>query len=195
MWQSEWKGMVYALGRVHPHVIVLWWKYLWSRHQILRHFDPFFHSPLPHGIRTDAAEVCLFTKDEPNMTPDQTERFYKKLLTVKGVERITEVLPKSLQDIFCSRNKKASVLLQGQTCLPGGCVVFQWFLFCLSLRWYPSRCLRLNTSHLKPSEGYWGILTSSWRIHAFAASCPLTSANTSTRAKSELNVTQCTAQL
>ncbi|XP_061087828.1 ribosomal L1 domain-containing protein 1 isoform X1 [Conger conger] len=49
--------------------------------------------PLPHGMRTDTAEVCLFTKDEPNMTGDQTERFYKKLLTVKGVERITEVIP------------------------------------------------------------------------------------------------------
>ncbi|KAG5854416.1 hypothetical protein ANANG_G00037610 [Anguilla anguilla] len=49
--------------------------------------------PLPHGIRTDTAEVCLFTRDEPNMTPDQTERFYKKLLTVKGVKRITEVIP------------------------------------------------------------------------------------------------------
>ncbi|KAJ8246034.1 hypothetical protein GJAV_G00262940 [Gymnothorax javanicus] len=49
--------------------------------------------PLPNGIRTDTSEVCLFTKDEPNMTPDQTERFYKKLLTVKGVKRITEVMP------------------------------------------------------------------------------------------------------
>ncbi|KAJ8363872.1 hypothetical protein SKAU_G00127030, partial [Synaphobranchus kaupii] len=49
--------------------------------------------PLPHGIRTDTAEVCLFTKDEPNMTADQTERFYKKLLTVNGVKRITEVIP------------------------------------------------------------------------------------------------------
>ncbi|KAJ8413620.1 hypothetical protein AAFF_G00081270 [Aldrovandia affinis] len=49
--------------------------------------------PLPNGMRTDTGEVCLFTKDEPNMTADQTERFYKKLLTEKGVKRVTEVIP------------------------------------------------------------------------------------------------------
>ncbi|KAI1896039.1 hypothetical protein AGOR_G00090700 [Albula goreensis] len=49
--------------------------------------------PLPHGIRSDTAEVCLFTKDEPNMTPDQTERFYKKLLSERGDKRVTEVIP------------------------------------------------------------------------------------------------------
>uniref|UniRef100_A0A4W5JNV3 Ribosomal L1 domain-containing protein 1 n=1 Tax=Hucho hucho TaxID=62062 RepID=A0A4W5JNV3_9TELE len=49
--------------------------------------------PLPHGIRTEADEVCLFTRDEPNMTPDQTQRFYKKLLTERGVKNITEVIP------------------------------------------------------------------------------------------------------
>uniref|UniRef100_A0A3P8YTP1 Ribosomal L1 domain containing 1 n=1 Tax=Esox lucius TaxID=8010 RepID=A0A3P8YTP1_ESOLU len=49
--------------------------------------------PLPHGFRTDTDEVCLFTRDEPNMTPDQTQRFYKKLLAEKGVKNITEVIP------------------------------------------------------------------------------------------------------
>ncbi|KAG7491920.1 hypothetical protein MATL_G00008520 [Megalops atlanticus] len=49
--------------------------------------------PLPHGIRSDTGEVCLFTKDEPSMTPDQTERFYKKLLTEKGVKGVTEIMP------------------------------------------------------------------------------------------------------
>uniref|UniRef100_A0A3B4BDG8 Ribosomal L1 domain-containing protein 1 n=1 Tax=Periophthalmus magnuspinnatus TaxID=409849 RepID=A0A3B4BDG8_9GOBI len=41
--------------------------------------------PLPHGQRSDTDEVCLFTRDEPNMTPDQTQRFYKKLLEQRGV--------------------------------------------------------------------------------------------------------------
>ncbi|KAG5262503.1 hypothetical protein AALO_G00275830 [Alosa alosa] len=49
--------------------------------------------PLPHGIRTENGEVCLFTRDEPNMTTDQTERFYKKLLTERGVKNVTEVMP------------------------------------------------------------------------------------------------------
>lgn len=49
--------------------------------------------PLPHGQRPDTDEVCLFTRDEPNMTADQTQRFYKKLLEQKGVKCITEVIP------------------------------------------------------------------------------------------------------
>ncbi|XP_071250154.1 ribosomal L1 domain-containing protein 1-like [Salvelinus alpinus] len=49
--------------------------------------------PLPHGIRTNTDEVCLFTRDEPNMTPDQTQRFYKKLLAERGVKNVTEVIP------------------------------------------------------------------------------------------------------
>ncbi|XP_056153474.1 ribosomal L1 domain-containing protein 1 [Lampris incognitus] len=49
--------------------------------------------PLPHGQWPDANEVCLFTKDEPNMSPEQTQRFYKKLLEEKGVQRISEIIP------------------------------------------------------------------------------------------------------
>ncbi|KAK5850540.1 hypothetical protein PBY51_001411 [Eleginops maclovinus] len=49
--------------------------------------------PLPHGQRPDTDEVCLFTRDEPNMTSDQTIRFYKKLLQEKGVTNISEVIP------------------------------------------------------------------------------------------------------
>ncbi|XP_028990855.1 ribosomal L1 domain-containing protein 1 [Betta splendens] len=49
--------------------------------------------PLPHGHRSDTDEVCLFTKDEPNMTPEQTQRFYKRLLQEKGVKNISEVIP------------------------------------------------------------------------------------------------------
>lgn len=48
-------------------------------------------SPLPHGQRTDTDEVCLFTRDEPKMTSEQTQRFYKRLLEEKGVKNITEV--------------------------------------------------------------------------------------------------------
>ncbi|TRZ02248.1 hypothetical protein DNTS_034025, partial [Danionella cerebrum] len=53
---------------------------------------------LPHGLRTNSGEVCLFTKDEPNMDADQTTRFYKKLLTERGVKHNIEVIPlKSLK--------------------------------------------------------------------------------------------------
>ncbi|KAJ3608147.1 hypothetical protein NHX12_025197 [Muraenolepis orangiensis] len=52
--------------------------------------------PLPHNQRTDTEEVCLFTRDEPNMTPDQTQRFYKKVLQEKGITNITEIIPYKL---------------------------------------------------------------------------------------------------
>ncbi|KAJ6634276.1 hypothetical protein lerEdw1_014090 [Lerista edwardsae] len=47
---------------------------------------------LPHGIRPATSEVCLFTKDEPGLTGEQTENFYKKLLSQQGVTGITEVI-------------------------------------------------------------------------------------------------------
>ncbi|KAM3916670.1 ribosomal L1 domain-containing protein 1 [Leptodactylus fuscus] len=49
--------------------------------------------PLPHGIRPDTCDVCLFTKDEPNMSTEQTEKFYRKLLNQNGVTQITEIIP------------------------------------------------------------------------------------------------------
>ncbi|XP_040885557.1 ribosomal L1 domain-containing protein 1 isoform X2 [Toxotes jaculatrix] len=49
--------------------------------------------PLPHGQRPDTDEVCLFTRDEPNMTSEQTQRFYKRLLEEKGVKNISEIIP------------------------------------------------------------------------------------------------------
>ncbi|XP_077407392.1 ribosomal L1 domain-containing protein 1 [Vanacampus margaritifer] len=49
--------------------------------------------PLPHGQRTAAEDVCLFTRDEPKMTGEQTQRFYKKLLEERGVKNITEIIP------------------------------------------------------------------------------------------------------
>lgn len=52
---------------------------------------PSAFSPLPHGQRADTDEVCLFTRDEPKMTAEQTQRFYKRLLEEKGVKNVTEV--------------------------------------------------------------------------------------------------------
>ncbi|XP_051530886.1 ribosomal L1 domain-containing protein 1-like [Myxocyprinus asiaticus] len=49
--------------------------------------------PLPNGLRTESGEVCLFTRDEPNMTSEQTEKFYKRLLVERGVKNVTEVIP------------------------------------------------------------------------------------------------------
>ncbi|KAM9101098.1 ribosomal L1 domain-containing protein 1 isoform X2 [Sarcophilus harrisii] len=49
--------------------------------------------PLPHGIRPDTKGVCLFTKDESNLTSEETENFYKQLLKNKGITSITEVMP------------------------------------------------------------------------------------------------------
>ncbi|XP_009077772.1 PREDICTED: ribosomal L1 domain-containing protein 1, partial [Acanthisitta chloris] len=49
--------------------------------------------PLPHGIRPDTAEVCLFTKDEPNLSAEQTENFYRKLLIQSGIRSISQVIP------------------------------------------------------------------------------------------------------
>ncbi|CAL8381497.1 ribosomal L1 domain-containing protein 1 [Gadus morhua] len=51
--------------------------------------------PLPHNQRSDTDEVCLFTRDEPNMTGEQTQRFYKRLLEEKGIN-IAEVIPYKL---------------------------------------------------------------------------------------------------
>ncbi|XP_041431367.1 ribosomal L1 domain containing 1 L homeolog isoform X2 [Xenopus laevis] len=48
--------------------------------------------PLPHAIRPEVCDVCLFTRDEPNMTSEQTEKFYKKLLAQHGIKQINEVI-------------------------------------------------------------------------------------------------------
>ncbi|XP_069012126.1 ribosomal L1 domain-containing protein 1 [Embiotoca jacksoni] len=49
--------------------------------------------PLPHGQRPDTEEICLFTRDEPKMTAEQTQRFYKKLLEERGVKNVSEIIP------------------------------------------------------------------------------------------------------
>lgn len=67
--------------------------------------------PLPHGQRSDTDEVCLFTRDEPNMTPDQTQRFYKKLLEERGVKCISEVIPfKTLKKEYKPHEAKRRLL-------------------------------------------------------------------------------------
>ncbi|NWV12456.1 RL1D1 protein, partial [Ptilonorhynchus violaceus] len=48
--------------------------------------------PLPHGIRPDTAEVCLFTKDEPNLSAEQTENLYKKLLLGNGIRSVSRII-------------------------------------------------------------------------------------------------------
>ncbi|XP_063270520.1 ribosomal L1 domain-containing protein 1 [Prinia subflava] len=48
--------------------------------------------PLPHGILPETAEVCLFTKDEPNLSAEQTENLYKKLLLRNGVRSISRII-------------------------------------------------------------------------------------------------------
>ncbi|XP_053131811.1 ribosomal L1 domain-containing protein 1 [Hemicordylus capensis] len=47
---------------------------------------------LPHGILKETSEVCLFTKDEPGLTAEQTENLYKKLLSQHGITNIAEVI-------------------------------------------------------------------------------------------------------
>ncbi|NXB77121.1 RL1D1 protein, partial [Donacobius atricapilla] len=48
--------------------------------------------PLPHGIRPETSEVCLFTKDEPNLSAEQTEKLYKKLLFRHGIRSISQII-------------------------------------------------------------------------------------------------------
>ncbi|XP_004691809.1 PREDICTED: ribosomal L1 domain-containing protein 1 [Condylura cristata] len=49
--------------------------------------------PLPHSIRSDLADVCLFTKDEPDSTPEKTEGFYRKLLNKHGIKTVSQIIP------------------------------------------------------------------------------------------------------
>ncbi|XP_028669939.1 ribosomal L1 domain-containing protein 1 isoform X2 [Erpetoichthys calabaricus] len=47
---------------------------------------------LPHTIHTGSTEVCLFTRDEPDMSAEKTEAFYKKLLADKNIRYVSEVI-------------------------------------------------------------------------------------------------------
>ncbi|XP_033886474.3 ribosomal L1 domain-containing protein 1-like isoform X1 [Acipenser ruthenus] len=85
--KSSEEGSQSLLLNEHQHIslLVTLWKIPLKEQTI--------HIPLPHRIRTSNAEVCLFTKDEPQMTSEQTEKFYKKLLAEHGVKNITQVIP------------------------------------------------------------------------------------------------------
>ncbi|XP_074866801.1 ribosomal L1 domain-containing protein 1 isoform X2 [Carettochelys insculpta] len=48
--------------------------------------------PLPYGIRSETSEVCLFTKDEPELSAEQTENLYKKLLIQNGITSISQII-------------------------------------------------------------------------------------------------------
>ncbi|NXT66260.1 RL1D1 protein, partial [Chaetops frenatus] len=48
--------------------------------------------PLPHGTRPETTDVCLFTKDEPNLSAEQTENLYKKLLLRNGIRSISRII-------------------------------------------------------------------------------------------------------
>ncbi|KAI2577211.1 ribosomal L1 domain containing 1, partial [Homo sapiens] len=52
---------------------------------------------LPHSIRSDSEDICLFTKDEPNSTPEKTEQFYRKLLNKHGIKTVSQII--SLQTL------------------------------------------------------------------------------------------------
>ncbi|XP_064216480.1 LOW QUALITY PROTEIN: ribosomal L1 domain-containing protein 1-like [Aotus nancymaae] len=49
--------------------------------------------PLPHGILSDLEDICLFTKDEPNSTPEKTEQFYRMLFNKHGIKTISQIIP------------------------------------------------------------------------------------------------------
>lgn len=68
-------------------------------------------SPLPHGQRSDTEEICLFTRDEPNMTSEQTQRFYKKLLQERGVKGISEVRCSKLMLVQVQHCKQPIILV------------------------------------------------------------------------------------
>uniref|UniRef100_A0A8C6EPC8 Ribosomal L1 domain-containing protein 1 n=1 Tax=Marmota marmota marmota TaxID=9994 RepID=A0A8C6EPC8_MARMA len=65
---------------------------------------------LPHGIRSDLSEVCLFTKDErPSI--EETERFYRKLLNKHGIKTISRIIPfKALKTEYKAYEAKLRLL-------------------------------------------------------------------------------------
>ncbi|KAL8215415.1 UNVERIFIED_CONTAM: hypothetical protein K2H54_001366 [Gekko kuhli] len=66
---------------------------------------------LPHSILPSASEVCLFTKDEPGLTAEQSENMYRKLLSQHGVTSITEVISyKTLKKEYKSFESKRRLL-------------------------------------------------------------------------------------
>ncbi|CAI5792183.1 L1 domain-containing 1 [Podarcis lilfordi] len=68
----------------HVFLMVTVWK-IPPRDQVIK-------ITLPHDILPATSDVCLFTKDEPGLTAEQTENLYRKLLSQHGITRISEVI-------------------------------------------------------------------------------------------------------
>uniref|UniRef100_A0A8D0FHU6 Ribosomal L1 domain-containing protein 1 n=1 Tax=Strix occidentalis caurina TaxID=311401 RepID=A0A8D0FHU6_STROC len=68
------------------HLLVTVWKVPRSENCRVRPL------PLPHGIRPETTEVCLFTKDEPNLSAEQTENLYRKLLIQNGIRSVSQII-------------------------------------------------------------------------------------------------------
>ncbi|MBZ3869573.1 Ribosomal L1 domain-containing protein 1 [Sciurus carolinensis] len=65
---------------------------------------------LPHGIRSDLSDVCLFTKDECKST-EETERFYRKLLNKHGIKTISRIIPlRALKTVYKAYEAKLRLL-------------------------------------------------------------------------------------
>ncbi|NWX50134.1 RL1D1 protein, partial [Steatornis caripensis] len=83
--RSKAKGDVVLLNEgEHIHLLVTVWK--------IPRVAQVIKIPLPHGIRPETAEVCLFTRDEPNLSAEQTENLYRKLLIQNGIRSISQII-------------------------------------------------------------------------------------------------------
>ncbi|NXD40713.1 RL1D1 protein, partial [Copsychus sechellarum] len=83
--RSKAKGDALLLNESESiHLLVTVWK--------VPHAAKLIRIPLPFDIRPETAEICLFTKDEPNLSAEQTENLYKKLLLQNGIRSISRVI-------------------------------------------------------------------------------------------------------
>ncbi|NXY20489.1 RL1D1 protein, partial [Atrichornis clamosus] len=83
--RSKAKGDVLLLNENESfHLLVTVWK--------VPRVAKVIRIPLPHGIRPETAEICLFTKDEPNLSAEQTENLYKKLLIQHGIKSVSQII-------------------------------------------------------------------------------------------------------
>ncbi|NXI19486.1 RL1D1 protein, partial [Irena cyanogastra] len=83
--RSKTKGGALLLNESESvHLLLTVWK--------VPQFSKVIRIPLPHGIRPETTEVCLFTKDEPNLSAEQTENLYKKLLLRNGIRSVSQII-------------------------------------------------------------------------------------------------------
>ncbi|NXU72623.1 RL1D1 protein, partial [Oreotrochilus melanogaster] len=83
--RSKAKGKALLGENENVHLLVTVWK--------IPHVTQIIKIPLPHGIRPETAEVCLFAKDEPDLSAEQTEKQYKKLLIQNGIKNVSQIIP------------------------------------------------------------------------------------------------------